>query len=305
MTWNQLKIKCRIEDLETVSSVMSMLDSSIMTEDYSDLETDLKTVYGDLIDESILNADKSKGSCSIFVPGDQNIAEYVSYLDERLPSLGISYEKEIIGTEEEDWATAWKKYYKPTPIGNRIVIVPSWEEYAPKAGEIVIEMDPGMAFGTGTHETTRLCALLLEKYIRPGDKMLDVGSGSGILAICGEKLGAASCFACDIDPIAVRTEKENCERNGCRGITCAVSDLLSDVPKIDGGYDIVTANIVADIIIRMSPDLGAYVRDGGYMIVSGIIAEREAEVDAAMAAAGYKKIEACHEKGWCAAIFQK
>ena len=282
---------------------MSMLDNFIMTEDYRDIDTELKSVYGDLIDESILKADKSKGSCSIFVPEEKNVSEYISYINERLPLLGIPYETEIINTADEEWSTAWKKYYKPTPIGERIVIVPSWEHYDKKNGEIIIDMDPGMAFGTGTHETTRLCATLLEKYIKQGDKMLDIGSGSGILAICGAKLGASSCFACDIDPVAVRTEKENCERNGCDNITCAVSDLLAGVS--DEKYDIVTANIVADIIIRLSSDVGRYMKDGAHIVVSGIISEREPEVDRAMLESGFTKVEALYDGGWCAEVFRK
>lgn len=303
MIWTQIKVKCNVTDLETVSAVMSMLDNFIMTEDYRDIDTELKSVYGDLIDESILKADKSKGSCSIFVPEEKNVSEYISYINERLPLLGIPYETEIINTADEEWSTAWKKYYKPTPIGERIVIVPSWEHYDKKDGEIIIDMDPGMAFGTGTHETTRLCASLLEKYIKQGDKMLDIGSGSGILAICGAKLGASSCFACDIDPVAVRTEKENCERNGCDNITCAVSDLLAGVS--DEKYDIVTANIVADIIIRLSSDVGRYMKNGAHIVVSGIISEREPEVDRAMLESGFTKVEALYDGGWCAEVFRK
>ena len=303
MIWTQIKVKCNVTDLETVSAVMSMLDNFIMTEDYRDIDTELKSVYGDLIDESILKADKSKGSCSIFVPEEKNVSEYISYINERLPLLGIPYETEIINTADEEWSTAWKKYYKPTPIGERIVIVPSWEHYDKKDGEIIIDMDPGMAFGTGTHETTRLCATLLEKYIKQGDKMLDIGSGSGILAICGAKLGASSCFACDIDPVAVRTEKENCERNGCDNITCAISDLLAGVS--DEKYDIVTANIVADIIIRLSSDVGRYMKDGAHIVVSGIISEREPEVDRAMLESGFTKVEALYDGGWCAEVFRK
>ena len=303
MIWTQIKVKCNVTDLETVSAVMSMMDNFIMTEDYRDIDTELKSVYGDLIDESILKADKTKGSCSIFVPEEKNVSEYISYINERLPMLGIPYETEIINTADEEWSTAWKKYYKPTPIGEKIVIVPSWEHYDKKDGEIIIDMDPGMAFGTGTHETTRLCATLLEKNIKPGDKMLDVGSGSGILAICGAKLGASSCFACDIDPVAVRTEKENFERNKCDNITCAVSDLLAGVP--DEKYDIVTANIVADIIIRMAPDIGKYMLDGALIIVSGIIDVREKDVDKAMAECGFTKTEALYDGGWCAEVFRK
>ena len=306
MTWSQLKVTCNVKHLDTLCAIMSVIDSSIMIEDYSDIETGLKTVYGDLIDESILNSDKSIASCSIYVAEDININEYISFIKSQLDENGIDGKIEVLGTDEEEWATAWKKYYKPTHIGHKMVIVPSWETYDAKDDEIVIDMDPGMAFGTGTHETTRLCAELLEENIQAGDYMLDVGSGSGILAICASKLGAAKCAACDIDPIAVRTEKENAERNGCDNIDCYVSDLLSDVKNIDGRpFDIVTANIVADIIIRLAPGIGAFIRPDGLFIASGIIDEREAEVDAALKKCGMIKLSAKHEKGWCALLFKK
>ena len=306
MIWTQLKVTCKVTELDTVSAVMSVLDPSIMIEDYSDIETGLKTVYGDLIDESILNSDKSIAACSIYVPEDKNINEYISFIQSQLTENGIEAKIEILGTDEEEWSTAWKKYYKPTHIGEKIVIVPTWEEYTPENGEIVIDMDPGMAFGTGTHETTRLCAEFLEENLQKGDYLLDVGSGSGILAICGSKLGAEKCAACDIDPIAVRTEKENAERNNCPNIDCYVSDLLSDVKLMDNRlFDVVTANIVADIIIRLAPDVGALIKPNGLLIASGIIDEREADVDAALKKYGFEKISAKHEKGWCAILVKK
>ena len=306
MTWSQLKVTCKVPHLDTLCAIMSYIDSSIMIEDYSDIETGLKTVYGDLIDESILNSDKSIASCSIYVSEDQNINEYISFIQSQLTENGIEAKIEILGTDEEEWSTAWKKYYKPTHIGEKIVIVPTWEDYTPENGEIVIDMDPGMAFGTGTHETTRLCAEFLEENLQKGDYLLDVGSGSGILAICGSKLGAEKCAACDIDPIAVRTEKENAERNNCPNIDCYVSDLLSDVKLMDNRlFDVVTANIVADIIIRLAPDVGALIKPNGLLIASGIIDEREADVDAALKKYGFEKISAKHEKGWCAILVKK
>lgn len=306
MNWTQVKVTCRTEDLDTVCAVMSMLDNSIQIEDYSDIETGLKTVYGDLIDEAILNSDKSIASCSIYVPEDKNLGEYTAYIETRLAELDIKVKIDILGTDEEEWSTAWRKYYKPTPIGKKMVVVPSWEQYEASAGEIVIDMDPGMAFGTGTHETTRLCAELLEETLVPGDSMLDIGSGSGILAICASKLGASRCVACDIDPIAVRTEKENAERNQCSNIDCYVSDLLSDVSLPDGRtFDLITANIVADIIIRLSPDVGNFLKNGGLFLASGIIVEREAEVDEAMKKAGFEKVSVKKQNGWCAELFRK
>ncbi len=306
MTWSQLKVTCKVQNLDTVCAIMSVIDASIMIEDYSDIETGLKTVYGDLIDESILNSDKSIASCSIYVSEDKNINEYISFIKSQLDENSIEGKIEVLGTDEEEWSTAWKKYYKPTHIGKNMVIVPSWETYTASESEIVIDMDPGMAFGTGTHETTRLCAALLEENLQCGDYMLDVGSGSGILAICASKLGAAKCAACDIDPVAVRTEKENAERNDCCNIDCYVSDLLSDVKLIDNRkFDVVTANIVADIIIRLAPDVGALIRENGLLIASGIIDEREADVDTALLKCGFEKLAAKHEKGWCAVLFRK
>jgi ribosomal protein L11 methyltransferase len=184
--------------------------------------------------------------------------------------------------------------------------VPDGDSYEAAESDVRIDLEPGLAFGTGTHETTRLCAAFLEEYVKEGDYMLDVGAGSGILAICASKLGAEFCAACDIDPIAVRTEKENAERNDCANIDCYVSDLLSDVKTIDGkAFDIVTANIVADIIIRLAPDVGTFIRKDGLFIASGIIDEREADVDAALTKCGFEKLAAKHEKGWCAVLFKK
>ena len=158
-----------------------------------------------------------------------------------------------------------------------------------------------MAFGTGTHETTRLCAGFVEKYTTPGCSVLDVGCGSGILAIAAAKVGAGTCFACDIDPVAVRVAKENTELNHTPNVKCAVSDLLRQVERISGGYNVVVANIVADIIIRLAPDVGEYLAKDGVFIVSGIIEERAGEVLSALDEAGYKVEDERYENGWYAA----
>lgn len=305
MLWTEVKVTCSVKDLDDVCSVMSMLENSIQINDLSDLDTNLRTVYGDLIDESLLNADKNVASCIIYVPEERNLSEYLSYIKTRLSDLKIDAKTEVIGCDEEEWSTAWKKYYKPTRVGEHVIVVPSWEKYEPEIDDIVIDMDPGMAFGTGTHETTRLCASLLEKNVKQGDYMLDVGSGSGILAIIAKKLGSNYTAGCDIDDVAVRTEKENAERNGC-DIDFYKSDLLKNVKIKDGRkFDIVTANIVADIIIRMSENIGEYIREEGLLIASGIIDERENEVDAVLTARGFEKIGAEHEKGWCAILYKK
>lgn len=305
MNWTQLRVGIATSDIERTAAIMSMLDNGIMIEDYSDIEEGLNTVYGDLIDESILNADKSKGAVSIYIPDDKNYNDYVAFLKERFAAEGIEAKLELIGVDEEEWSTAWKKYYHPIRVGERLVIVPAWEKYEASETDVVVRMDPGMAFGTGTHETTRLVCGLIEKYLVPGQRMLDVGTGSGILAICASKLGAGECFAYDIDPVAVRVARENCKDNGCDNITCDVSDLLSSVDVSGGLYDFAVANIVADIIIRMAPDIGAYMKKGAYLITSGIIERYADGVRKAMTANGFTLVTEAMESDWVAMVYIK
>ena len=301
--WTQIKVTVPTKALDTAMAVMSVLDSNLMVEDYSDI--DLKTCYGDLIDESILNADKSIASVSLFLPAEQNYAMAVSFIRERLAGEGIEPEIEIVGVNEEDWANSWKKYYNTLHIGKRIVIVPMWEEYTSKDDEIIVKMDPGMAFGTGSHETTRLVIELLEKYTKQGVRMLDVGTGSGILAICASKLGAGECKAYDIDPIAVKVANENIARSGQTNITCEVSDLLKQVDLDGGKYDLICANIVADIIIRMTPDIGRFMKDDCVLLCSGIIKERADDVITKLNEFNLEVIERLDDNGWCALAVKK
>ena len=300
--WTQIKVTSKLENLDDVSAVMSMISNYLQIEDYSDI--DLKTCYGDLIDESILNADKTVASVSVYLAGKGH-ADTVAELRARFSELGIDVSIEINGVNEEDWANSWKEYYKPLKIGNRIVIVPAWEKYDAVEDELVVKMDPGMAFGTGNHETTRLVIELLEKYVRGGERVLDVGTGSGILAICAARLGAGLCRAYDIDPVAVKVARENIADSGLSNITCDVSDLLRGVQKNDGGYDIICANIVADIIIRMIPDIGAYMNDGAVILASGIIVERADDVINSFVEHGFYIAEKSVDNGWCALAVKK
>lgn len=303
--WIQIKVSADNKYLNDISAVMSMIDPALMIEDYSDVVRDLDGVYGDLIDEELLARDRTRVAVSVYIPEIKNPAESEGFIRERLTALQVPAEIEIIGVHESDWADSWKQYYKPIKTGKKIVIVPVWEKYEPKDGEITVLMDPGMAFGTGTHETTRLCAALLEKYQRAGDKMLDVGCGSGILAICAAKLGADSCFACDIDENAVRIAKENTEINETPNVKCGVSDLLKQAEKAEGGYDICCANIVADIIIRLAPDIGDFIAPEGLIIVSGIISERADETVAALNANGWSLVDSLSENGWFAGVLKR
>ena len=297
--WLQIKVTVKTERLDELVALMSLIESNLLIEDLSDI--DLKTCYGDLIDEKIVNADKTHASVSYFVPKNANIADDMAFLRDRLASGGFDdATTELIGLCEEDWANSWKEFYKPFKIG-RIVIVPAWEKYDAEEGEIIVTMDPGMAFGTGTHETTRLIIGLLQKYVKEGMSLLDVGTGSGILAICGAKLGAADCRAYDIDPMSVRVANENIRESGLEDkITCEQSDLLKQAKNIAGGYDIICANIVADIIIRMTPDVSPFMSEKTVLLASGIISERADDVVECFEANGFKIIERAEDNGWCA-----
>ncbi|MBE6580108.1 MAG: 50S ribosomal protein L11 methyltransferase [Ruminococcaceae bacterium] len=301
--WSQVKVTVKLEHLDTLVAIMSMLNNNLMIEDFSDI--DLKTCYGDLIDETILNADKTVAAVSVFLPADRPFTDAVAFLRERMADSGFEGKVEVIGVSEEDWANSWKAYYKPLHIGKKMVIVPAWERYEAQPGEIIVRMDPGMAFGTGTHETTRLVIELLEQHVRDGMRVLDVGCGSGILAICAKKLGAAACKAYDIDPVAVRVARENIKDSGEENVTCDVSDLLKQVDLSGGRYDIVCANIVADIIIRMAHDVGAYMKDDAILLASGIITERAEEVVKALQDNGLRVADRLDDNGWCALVVKK
>jgi ribosomal protein L11 methyltransferase len=298
MDYKQIRVVCSTEKLEEVCAVMSMVDNGLMIEDYSDIDENLKTMYGDLIDEQILNADKTKAAVSIFIPDERNPAEAISHLRTRFTELNIDTEISVIGVKEEDWAGAWKKYYKPLRIGERLVVVPAWEKYDAKEGDLILKMDPGMAFGTGTHETTRLVAMLIEKYVKENDVCLDLGTGSGILAIAASKLGAKSVNAYDIDPVAVRVANENVNDNGITNITCGRSDLFAGVEEKT--YDLICANIVADIIIRMTPDVAPFMSEKTVLLASGIISERCDDVVECFERNGFEIVERAEDNGWCA-----
>ncbi len=297
--WTQLKVTVPLAELDRLVAVMSMINNNLMIEDYSDIDINLKTCYGDLIDEQILNADKSVAAVSVFVPSDRSYMDDLAFIRQRMEELSLHGQIELVGVNEEDWANSWKQYYKPIKIGERTVICPAWESYTPAEGELVIRMDPGMAFGTGTHETTRLVIRLLERYTTPGCRMLDVGTGTGILAICASRLGAGICRAYDIDPTAVRVARENIADSGLSNVTCDQSDLLKGVSLEGGQYDLICANIVADIIIRMTPDVGEYLAEGGVILASGIIAERCEDVVAAFEASGFTVVERLTDNDWC------
>ncbi len=201
---------------------------------------------------------------------------------------------------EEDWAGAWRAYYKPVRVGRRFLIKPSWEDYTPVEEELVIEIDPGMAFGCGTHPTTSLCLRLLENYVRAGQTVYDVGTGSGILAIAAAKLGAGRIVAIDLDPLACRVAVENVKRNGLADRVQVMQGNLLNL--IEDSVGLVVSNIIADVIIGFTPDAAAVLAPGGIFIASGIINHRAGEVRAVMESAGLSICEQVEDGQWVALV---
>jgi ribosomal protein L11 methyltransferase len=204
--------------------------------------------------------------------------------------------------DDEDWSTAWKKYYKPFHISDSVVIKPSWEDYDKKDGEIIIELDPGMAFGTGTHETTRLCSQLLERHVKKGDTLIDVGCGTGILSIIAVKLGAVKATAIDIDDVAARVTGENCAINGVSDSIDVRKGVLADIEPFKA--DLVVANIIADVVIKLSEPMPQYLKKGGILLTSGIIRERREDVVKAYTGLGFEVITIDEMGEWVAIVFK-
>ena len=303
-TWNELTVKVNTEDTERAAAICTMAaDMGIYIEDYSDIEQEVWSIaHVDLIEQELLERDRSHSLIHVYIKQEAQAAEAAAFLDERLTAEGIDHETSIVGVNEEDWANNWKQFYHTQHIGKCLVVSPSWEDYKPAEGEVVMNLDPGMAFGTGTHDTTRLCLELLEECVTPETHILDVGTGSGILAVGGVLLGAPSALGVDIDPVAVKVAKENSELNGTSGHTEFVCGDLTD--KVHGKFEIVTANIVADVIIRLLSTVKNYLVKGGTFIISGIIDTRADEVENACREAGFTTEKRLEHGGWVAIMMK-
>jgi len=205
---------------------------------------------------------------------------------------------EVKVAADDDWAEGWKRYYKPFRIGSHLIVKPTWEAYSPEKGDVVVELDPGMAFGTGTHETTNMCMILLEKYLTKQMRVMDIGTGSGILAIAAAKLGAETVLGVDIDPDAVKVANENIARNGVKETTSAVQGDMVRNEAIP--CDLAVANIVAGAVSVLAEPLKKFLRQGGYLLCSGIIKEREQDVLISLLDAGYSIVERLTQGEWVA-----
>lgn len=309
MDWTDVQITVPAKDIDTAAAIAQMVvPYGIYIEDYSDLAEEVPRIaHIDLIDEELLAKSRDTAIIHIYISPEQSPSEAIAYLTARLDQEPIPYRVDTGAVKEEEWSTAWKDYYHPTPIGKKLVVCPTWEEYAPREGEVVMRLDPGMAFGTGTHHTTRLCAGMLEETVTPGCRLLDMGTGSGILSIAALLLGAKEAVGVDIDPVAVRTAGENALLNGFgpERFTAVCGELVHDkklAEKIGGGFDLIAANIVADVIIAIAPTFPRHLRPGGTAICSGIILPRKAEVLAALEGQGLSVLQVEERDGWCAVM---
>ncbi len=301
--WIEMQVITKSEALEPVSGIFyGMNVNGVAIEDPRDiLDREQGPLTWDFADINILEHKGIAAVVKAYFSADEKEEEIIAYVKEKLKAIkdeGIDIgEGKVLSTvvKEEDWANNWKKYYKPTKIGKSIVVKPVWEDYSPKASELVITLDPGMAFGTGTHETTRMCVEALENFLKADNIVYDIGTGSGILAIAAAKLGAKEVLAVDLDPVAVDSAKENLQYNNLSNISVIEGNLL-DV--VDGKADIIVANIIAEVICILIEDVKKVMKEKGLFITSGIIHERASMVIEKLEASGFEIVEINKDGEW-------
>lgn len=311
MKWSEICVHTTQLAVEAVSNLLHEVGAQgVVIEDVEDFDRMMaEDHFGEVWDVSDREAYPTSGVyVKAYVPASSDFQDVLTNLKKEIEALRRLFdigtgEVTVAEIDEEDWAHSWKQYYKPVKISEQLTIVPLWEEYTPQPEENVILLDPGMAFGTGTHPTTMLCIQAIENYITPGAQVIDVGTGSGVLSIAAAKLGADDVLALDLDAVAVEAARQNVETNGV-GSTVEVDtgDLLKGV---DGEYDLVVANILADVILLFIEDAYERVKTGGYFITSGIIEEKRPEVSAALVAAGFEIEETRMMEDWVAIIAKK
>lgn len=285
MKWIELAIKTTHEEADLAANILYDAGvNGVVIEDPEEIRMLMEQAKGrECIDSALVNDSEDEVIVKGYLPEDEGLHDRLEMVRDSLKELSLRqgdsgrFKLTTGEVEEEDWAEGWKKYYKPLRIGENIVIKPTWEEYSSGERDIVIELDPGMAFGTGTHETTALCIQLLEKYTQPGSRVLDIGCGSGILSIVAAKLGAAQVFAYDIERKPVEIATKNAELNGVEHIVRVEQGDLFE--RVQGVADIIVANIITDVILKMSRTVKNYLQPGGVFIASGIIRERLEEVE--------------------------
>ena len=278
MDWTEITVTVNNKDVEQVSDIANeVVPYGIYIEDYTNLEQDVEEIaHIDLIDEELLAKDRTQAKVHMYISCEDNPLEAVSKISEMLKEANIDFQVDSLDCNDEDWLNNWKQYFQPSPVGEKLLIRPTWRKNYDPEGRIVINLDPGLAFGTGTHETTRLCLEVLEKIVKEDTTVLDVGCGSGILGIASLLLGGKSAVGVDIDPMAVKTARENAVLNNVEDKFTAIEGNFTE--KVSGKFDIVVANIVADAIIFLSQGVKTFMKKDSTYIMSGIIDTRVGEV---------------------------
>ena len=311
MDWIEVIVHTNTPGAELVSELLMQEGASgTMTEDRADVPDPAKpNGYWEIIDPAMIAAMPEDVLVHAWFEADGRIPDRLRSLRERLAALSRTAEGlgaltlDTANVRDEDWSETWKQFYKPFRAGRTLVVKPTWERWDAEPGDRIIEMDPGMAFGSGTHETTGMCLALLEEAVSGGEKVIDVGTGSGILAIGAALLGASEVLAIDIDPDAVKVARENIRHNGLEGKIRAVQgNLLDDQAET---CQVCVANIIADVICAFAAQLKAHIVPGGLFICSGIIREREEDVRAALQAAGYEILKTEHRGEWTAMLSRR
>lgn len=320
MNWTEVNIYTTTEGVDILcASLMDIGIKGFVVKDSSDFKEFLENKDGkwDYIDDDLMNLSNCETCLTVYLPDNSQGMEMMISLRALLKQIKSNddnnmfgrLELELLQVKEEDWANNWKQYFKPLKVGKKLLVKPSWEECSNNDERVVLEIDPASSFGTGQHNTTKLCLELLEESLNSGDRVLDLGCGSGILSIGAMLLGASEITAVDIEQNAVETAIENAVKNNIPEdkYTAYCGDIISDhelCEKIGSGYDLITANIVADVLIAMSDLFRQKLKNNGILIISGIITERKDEVVNAVVNSGFEVIETAEGEGWAAVKLQ-
>ena len=311
MDWLELKIDTAPAGIDPVTEMLTEHGvTGVIIDDQRDFQDFMahNQAYWDYVDENLVK--EKENLCRVTFYVENSPAGYGTIAAIRMDMYAMKqkhpeYAPLLLTMEnvkDEDWENNWKQFYKPMEIGERLLVIPAWEKAEAK-GRVTLTLNPGLTFGTGSHATTRLCLTALESRIHGGEKVLDLGCGSGILSIAALRLGAASAFACDIDEKCIDVAYENAALNGIgkKQLTVRQGDATKEGALRDAigtGYDVVVANIVADVIISLAPQVRHFLKEDGWFLTSGIIDDRADEVAAALTAAGWNIVESCTSEGW-------
>ena len=311
MDWLELHIDTSTAGIDAVTELLEQQGvAGLIIDDEQDFHDFLENnhQYWDYVDEDLMAQKRGNSRITFYLTPDEagiNTVAQIRIAMAELKQAHPEYAPLLLtmdNVSDSDWENNWQQFYKPMEIGERLLVIPEWETCDPK-GRITVTLNPGLTFGTGSHATTRLCLRTLDKLVRGGETVLDLGCGSGILSIAALRLGASHAFACDIDDKCVDVAYENAALNGIgkEAYTVRWGDVTKDSQlqkEMGGGYDIVVANIVADVIIALSTEVRPYLKDNGYFLTSGIIDDRADEVESALRSAGWEIIERNCDEGW-------